>query len=88
MSPPPPPIENLTLVATPGIDVLNGGPGNDTFISTNATLQNGDQFNGKEGTDQLDVAISGSAILIAIAFNAQSQAAKGRIILKQAEGRA
>ncbi len=34
------------------------------------------------------MAISGSAILIAIAFNARHQGAKGRIILKQAEVRA
>ena len=34
------------------------------------------------------MAISGSAILIAIAFNARHQGAKGRIILKQAEARA
>lgn len=34
------------------------------------------------------MAISGTAILIAIAFNARGQGAKGRIILKQAEGRA
>ena len=61
VTPPPPPVENLTLVATTGIDVLNGGAGNDTFIATNATLQNGDQFNGKEGTDQLDIRISGNS---------------------------
>jgi rhamnose transport system permease protein len=34
------------------------------------------------------MAISGSAILIAIAFNARGQGPKGRIILKQAEHRA
>jgi len=31
LTPPPPPVENLTKVATTGIDVLDGGAGNDTL---------------------------------------------------------
>ncbi len=56
----PPPV-NQTLLATAGIDNLIGGAGNDTFVATNATLQNGDRFYGEQGVDQLNVAISSQA---------------------------
>jgi Ca2+-binding RTX toxin-like protein len=51
-----------TFILTTGQDVLTGGAGNDTFRSTQATLQIGDDLDGGEGSDKLTVSIAGSGI--------------------------
>ena len=56
-----PSVVGVTKVATTGIDILNGTSANDTFVATNATLQNGDQFNGLGGNDRLNISFSGNS---------------------------
>lgn len=50
------------LILTPQQDILTGGAQDDTFYSTNLTLQTGDRLTGGGGTDTLLVAASGDLL--------------------------
>src|SRR5690606_35885850 len=48
-----------TIVLTAGQDTETGTGGDDTFLSTDSTLQNGDILDGAAGDDTLKIAVSG-----------------------------
>jgi len=60
-TPVPPAPVNQTLVLTPGVDILSGGGGDDTFVATQNTLQIGDNLSGNAGDDTLQINISGNS---------------------------
>ena len=56
-----PEVVGVTKIATTGIDILVGTSADDTFVATNATLQNGDSFDGLAGSDKLTINFSGNS---------------------------
>lgn len=52
--------QKMTFILTPGQDTFTGDFQDDTFLATEATLQNGDILDGADGDDILTLSVGGS----------------------------
>jgi hypothetical protein len=53
-----------TVTAGSTVEALVGTPGNDKFVTTSATLNDGDSFSGGKGTDSVELQLSGGSLFI------------------------